>query len=166
MNNTAVIINELNPIAATLRDREEQISGIKRDVLTRMGEGLGLMAEQGRDITLAKTKLGKAFRWGEWLRIHVPNLPEGLAGKYERIANEQLADPRQCVFAFLPPNESTGKADEPRLNPAAWETALGYVGKLRRTLRDSPITQWPEEQRRLAASELEPLARVLWPERF
>ncbi len=165
MNNTLQTVKELTPIAKTLREREEQITSIKRDVISRMSEGLGLMADQGRDLLLAKTKLGKTFRWSEWLKANVPNLPETTASKYERIATEQLADPRQCVFAFLPAPEKQG-ATEQRDTPSPWESVYKHAWSMRKVIRDNPPDQWPQEQRTLAAKELEPLAKVLWPDKF
>ena len=164
MNDKLASINELAPIAKRMRDREERILHQRNKAIAEIGETVALIQEQGRDIVMAKTKLGKALRWSEWLENHVPTLPEALAARYERVATEQLSDPRQCVFAFLPPAEREPKPE--RTAPASWETAWGYVHKLTKVIRDEPITTWPAEQVAATRAEIEPLARLLWPERF
>ena len=149
-----------------MRERQELIEAGKRDVFGRIGELVGLAAEQGQDCLLAKTKLNGELKWSDWLRAHVPQLNEQDAAKYERISTEQMIDPRQCVFAFLPASERPASTALQRTPPAAFEVFAGYVVKLKATLRDNPISEW--DQSRLASTrrELEPLARELWPERF
>lgn len=157
-------INDLQPIAQRMRERQESIEADKRDVFGRIANLIGLAAEQGQDCLLAKTKLGKHLRWSDWLRAHVPQLSEDDAAKYERISTEQLVDPRQCVFAFLPPAER--KAIEQRLPAKPFEVVCGCITKLKSTLRDEPIDQWPQDRLEIARGELEPVVKVLWPNRF
>ena len=164
MNEKHIAINDLQPIARRLREREEVIAAKKRAVFEHIGELTGLAAEQGQDLLLAKTKLGKHLRWSEWLGAHVPNLPEQQASKYERIATEQLRDPRQCVFAFLPPIEKD--ITPARTPPKVWERVWGFVHKVQSALRDAPLEKWPENQVEQTKREIEPVAKALWPEKF
>jgi len=164
MNDKLAAINELAPLAKRMREREENIQRQRNKAVAEIGETVALIQEQGRDIVAAKAKLGKAVRWSEWLVNHVPTLPEALASRYERVATEQLTDPRQCVFAVLLPENREPKPE--RIEPAAWETAWGYVHKLARVIRDEPFEKWPDAQVRATRAEIEPLAKKLWPERF
>lgn len=149
----------MQPIAARLREREEQIAAGKRSMMQNMTDLVVLAGDQGRDILLAKTKLGKALRWSDWLGSHVPNLPESQAAKYERVATEQLTDPRQCVFAFLPPAEHEPKAE--RLKPAVWERSWGLASRLTKVVDGAPDTMLNKVR-----TCLEPMARRLWPDKF
>ena len=144
MNDKLVAINELTPIAKRIRDRQADIESGRHKVEADMCDVIASIQEQGRDIILAKSKLGKAVKWGEWLHAHVPQLPESIASKYERVVNEQITNPRQCVFAFLPPSETKAKVD--RIKPEAWEVCWGLTNKLKRIIRDNPTTNWPAEQ--------------------
>ena len=150
--NTLAQINDLQPIAKRLREREEQITSKKKSMLANIGELIAFASDQGQDIILAKTKLGKALKWGDWLTAHVPNMDELQAAKYERVATEQLNDPRQCVFAFLPPsdNSSSTALEVQRIKPAAWEIAAGCIYKFMRI----PIEGWPHEQLENTRGEL------------
>ncbi len=162
---TLAAINDLQPIAKRLREREEQIEAGKTNLYAKIGELTELAYEQGRDLLLAKTKTGKAVKFSEWLHIHVPNLGAQQASKYERVAVEQLTDPRQCIFAFLPPGDEA--RDLPtRSKPAPWEVGWGYASRLISLTKTKPIADWPSQQREYLATELEPLAKTLWPEKF
>ena len=162
---TLTAINDLQPIAKRLREREEQIEAGKRNLFERISDLTELAYEQGRDLILAKTKTGKVLKFSEWLRIHVPNLHAQQAAKYERVATEQLTDPRQCIFAFLPAEE--GNRDLPaRMKPKPWELGWGYMHKLSSIIKTKLLLDWPSQQREYLAQELEPVARELWPERF
>lgn len=157
-------IHELNSLARSMRDRQEAINASVRRVTTDMSEAIALAAEQGQDCLRAKIKLPKGVRWSEWLKAHVPTLDESTAAKYERVSTEHLDDVRQCLFAFFPPAQQKQIAQ--RTPPQPWESAWGLVSKFKRALIDAPIDGWPREQVNAARDELEPVARLLWPERF
>lgn len=165
MSESLQLVKSLAPIAEALRSREEQISAIKQDVAGKMCDGLALMAEQGRDLLLAKTKLAGSFSFIEWLSLNVPNVPQKQASKYERIASEALNDPRQCAFAFFDPAQRSKSIPE-RTGPSPWESAFKHAHSMLKVIRDNPLKDWPEEQKQVAAKELEPLAKALWPDRF
>jgi len=162
---TLAAINDLQPIAHRLRDRQEQIDKGKQHLCENIAELTSLAYEQGRDIILAKTKTGKTIKFSEWLHIHVPTLQLSQAGKYERVATEQLTDPRQCIFAFLP-EADVKKLLPARCKPAPWEVGWGFAHRLHSLAAATPICDWPTQQRDYLAQELEPLARELWPARF
>ena len=157
-------INELNSLAADMRDRQEAICSAVRNVTKDMSDAIALAAEQGQDCLKAKIKLPKGVRWSEWLRAHVPNMDEAQAARYERVSTEHIDDVRQCIFAFFPPTPQ--KQIVERIKPNPWEHAWGYVSKFKRTLIDAPINDWPAAQVEATRNELEPVAKVLWPERF
>ena len=147
MNDKLQTINELAPIASRLREREEQISALKRDMWGNVASLVSTAGEQGRDLLLAKTKLAGGLRWSDWLSAHVPNLPEAQASKYERITTEQITDVRQAIFAFIPVSEQ----DKPkRLPPAPWEPVFGLLGRLSRV----DVQEWPQDQVGLARKSM------------
>jgi len=160
MSHQLATLSALSPLARTLRERQEQIEAKLRNWHGLTADLVSDAAEQGRDILHAKTKLGKHLRWSDWLHAHVPNLTEAQAAKYERIAVEQLSDPRQCVFAFLPPRETEPQVK--RLPPAAWESAWSHLTKLKSAVET--VNTWPREQVELTKAELAPLVKALWPE--
>ncbi len=163
-NDRLIALNDLKGIAARMRERQEVIEAGKTKTMAQIADVISAIADQGRDILLAKTKLGKHLKWSEWLGAHIPNLSESVAARYERVTTEQLSDPRQCIFAFLPPADREQSPE--RIPPAAWEMASGYINKLAIKFRDQPLDTWPGEQVDATRKQLEPLVRSLWPERF
>lgn len=162
MNTNLQIATQLAPIAKQMRERQEQIERDKSDVYARIGNLVALASDQGRDCLLAKVKLGKAMRWSDWLHAHVPNLSEQDAAKYERISTEQISDPRQCVFAFLP--ERTQSEDKPeRSKPSFFEAVLTHTYKLEALAKVQPVDQWPQDQQEAARVRLRPIVSALWP---
>lgn len=164
MNITLAINTELKPIAAAMRARQEQIEKDKRDVYGRIGSLVASAQEQGAAVALVKAKLSKNISFEDWLHAHVPNLTAQDAAKYERINYEQLTDPRQCIFAFLPPAEAKDK--EHRIPPSPREVLWTGVTRLMKAFELANIEEWDETDKDLTRRELEPMARTLWPERF
>lgn len=160
--NALPALTDLAPIAQRLRNREEEITAGKRNMMDNISTLVSLATEQGRDLVLAKTKLGKHLRWSEWLKAQVPNLPEAQAAKYERIATEQLTDARQAVFAFLPAPDRDATPE--RMKPEVWETAWGFAAKLTKLTRDKPIAEWPDEQKEGLWDVLRPIVAELRPD--
>lgn len=163
-NETLVINNELKPIAAAMRARQEQIEKDKRDVYGRIGSLVASAQEQGADVLLVKAKLSKNMAFEDWLHAHVPNLTIQDAAKYERITHEQLTDPRQCIFAFLPPSEA--KEKDTRIPPSPREIVWAGAVKLMKAFEFANVESWDEREKDLTRKELEPLVKTLWPERF
>lgn len=163
-NTQAIAINSLQPIAKRLRDRQEQIESTKAKTINELGELIGLIAEQGQDILLAKTKLGRTLKWSEWLTAHVPGLPEQMAARYERVSTEMITDPRQALFAFFPSEHRS--AAPKRIAPAAWESFAGIVRKAETVCRTQPLNTWPVEQIQQTRAKLEPIVKALWPDKF
>ena len=159
MNDQLAAINALQPIAKQLRDGQEAIESKLRQWHNLTSEMVGDAAEMGRQIVLAKTKLGKHLKWSEWLAHHVPNLPETQAAKYERIATEQLHDPRQCVFAFLPSPERSDAAGVVKPTPSDWVRAWGHLGQFVKALHT--VGQWPDEQKAAARQQMADSVRAL-----
>jgi hypothetical protein len=164
MNTTLAINTELKPVAAAMRARQEQIEKDKRDVYGRIGSLVASAQEQGAAVALVKAKLSKNISLEDWLHAHVPNLTAQDAAKYERIAHEQLTDPRQCMFAFLPPSEAKDK--ETRTPPSPREVVWAGAVKLMKAFELADIKSWDETEKDLTRRELEPMAKTLWPDRF
>jgi hypothetical protein len=164
MNTTLAINTELKPIAAAMRSRQEQIEKDKRDVYGRIGSLVASAQEQGADVAMVKAKLSKNISFEDWLHAHVPNLTSQDAARYERIAHEQLTDPRQCIFAFLPPSEA--KEKDTRIPPSPREVVWAGAVKLMKAFELANIEEWDEREKDLTRKELEPMARTLWPNKF
>src|SRR5262249_27623546 len=112
------------------------LSAAVRKLWATIGDCIVLARDQGADCLTVKTKLrNQVVRFLEWLPAHVPNLPGDTAAKYERIANEQLTEPRECVFAFLPKKE-VPKIE--RMKPSKKKLAWAAVHRLENQLRDLP----------------------------
>jgi len=167
MNNQSLAaIHEMVPVATRMRSRQEEIDAEMRQIVQHMGSAIGLATEQGSDCMLGISRL-RAL-WPAWLHAHVPNLPEKMARKYMRISQEQLRDNRQCWFALFPPSEEnkTSLVECERTPSQAWKITWSLADKLLHVFKDSPIDTWPENQVNLTRRNLEPVARLLWPERF
>lgn len=166
MNETLAAVTELQPIARRMRDRQEQINRDKSNVYEKIGDLIATAQEQGQDILTAKAKLGKKVKWSEWLHAHVPTLSEHDATKYERLTTEQLSDPRQCMFAFLPAADRQADVEVERIKPNAKEFIWRKISTLRNAIKTFNISAWEQHEIELTKKELEPVARALWPEKF
>ena len=159
--NKLAIINELQPIAARMRERQETINAEQTTLNGQISTLVLSVWDQARDCLVVKAKLPRTIKWSEWLGAHVPQLSSGDASKYERILAEQLDDPRQCLFAFLPPAKQTTRSK--RATPPQHELAWACVAKLARLIRDNPLDKWPARQLDLLREQLLPIVRSLWP---
>lgn len=166
MNETLAVVTELQPIARRMRERQEQINRDKANVYDKIGDLIARAQEQGQDILSAKAKLGKKIKWTDWLQAHVPTLSEHDASKYERLTNEQLSDPRQCMFAFLPPADKQSDVEVERTKPNAKEFIWRKISTLRNAIKTFNIGAWAKPDIELTKRELEPVAKALWPEKF
>jgi hypothetical protein len=164
-NQNLSVMTELQPIAKRMREREELINCGKLRVRSEMCDVLAIAVEQGQDITLVKAKLGKHSTWDEWRAAHVPNLTHDDACKCERLSKENTErNLGQWMFIF---NEHKQLADSVnRLPPNEREVLWGRIAKLNSTFTTIDIEAWTEQDKELTRRELEPTARLLWPERF
>lgn len=161
IQNKLSTIATLQDIAKSLRERQELIESKLKKFQEVTADLLGDGIEQGKELALAKAKLGRAIKWSDWLAAHVPNITEVQAAKYGRLATEDITDLRQAVFAFLTPAEVQDTAK--RLPPAEWEKSWGYL----RSLERIKFNAWPSDQQTLAKERLESVAKnmggkVVW----
>ena len=166
-NENLSIMTELHPIAKRMREREEQIKHGKKLVLNHVCETVALGAEQGRDVTLVKSRLGKHSSWDEWRAAHVPNMSLDESLLYERMSKENAErNLGQFFFPFLPSNRTRLEDAVQRLPPNAREVLWARIAKLNSALTTIDIEAWTEQDKELTRHELEPTAKLLWPERF
>ena len=166
-NQNLSVMTELQPIAKRMREREEQIIHGKNNVRNSMCEVLTIAVEQGQDITLVKAKLGKHSTWDEWRAAHVPNLTHDDAAKCERLSKENSQRHLgQWMFIFTPPKEVQEEDAIKRLPPNEREVLWGRITKLNNTLATINLSEWTEQDKELTRHELEPTAKMLWPDRF
>ena len=165
-NENLSIMTELHPIAKRMREREEQILAGKKNVRANMGEVLAIAVEQGKDATLIKAKLGKSATFADWCAAHVPNMSIEDSAKYVRLSQEwteRMAG--QWMFLFQE-NEPRSINEPKRLPPNEREVLWGRIAKLNSALTTIDIEAWTEQDKELTRHELEPTAKLLWPERF
>ena len=159
-------MTELQPIAKRMREREELILAGKKNVRANMSEVLAIAVEQGKDATLIKAKLGKHATFADWCAAHVPNMSIEDSAKYVRLSQEwteRMAG--QWMFLFneaQPHNHDEVK----RLPPNERERLWGIATKLNKAINTIDIETWTEQEKELTRHELEPTAKLLWPERF
>lgn len=167
MSDKLATINELQPIAKRLREREEQIGSKINNVRAHMGDALVLFAEQGRDIITVETKLAGHLSVPEWLKFHVPTLPIERARKYKRVATEQLNE-RQVAFLFYEEDQSQKQLEDTTKTATRkpWDFVWHKVHALTIQLDDFKPETWPAQQFELTRTELEPLMRKFFPEKF
>lgn len=166
-NTNLSILTELQPIAKRMREREEQIIHGKTGVRNAMCEVLAIAVEQGQDITLIKAKLGKHATWEEWRQAHVPNLSSEDAAKCVRLSQEHKERSLgQWMFLFNDPAQHDTDDTTKRLPPNEREVLWGRINKLNNTLRVIDIESWTDTDKDLTRKELEPTAKLLWPDRF
>lgn len=167
MTNNLSILTELQPIAKRMREREEIIIKGKRDVQANVCEVLGHAVEQGQDITLVKSKLGKGATLDQWLAVHVPTLPVDTAAKYVRLSHERKEqDAGQWMFLFVEPQTKQLTETVTRVKPGEREVLWSRIVDLNKVIKASDVARWSEPDRELIRAELEPTAKLLWPERF
>jgi len=166
MNNSLQVITELQPIARRMRERQEEINRGKRDAFARMGDVIASVFEQGQDITLAESKLGKAMTLDDWLSGHCPALNSTEAKRYQRVSKERLTV-EQCRFLFTDFNADVKQIETPqRIPPNPRESLWGKIAKLGSAFKAIDLSAWSKTEIDLTRAELEPVAKKLWPERF
>ena len=166
MNDKLAINTELKSIAETMRSRQESINRDKNNLYGRIASLIATAQEQGQDILTVKTKLGKASSFSDWLSAHVPTLSEKDAAKYERLTHEQLSDPRQCMFAFLPAPDKTQEETVGRTPPSEFEVTWGKTFNFVKAFRSVAVDDWTELQRENVRRELTPIMIKVWPDGF
>lgn len=164
MINETIDVKGLRDCAERLRNREESIKPKVIAGNETICEVLGLATEQGRDLIIAETLLHGRMRLSDWLLAHVPTLSACRAQKYINLSQGKYADPRQCILRLG--DEPKQIEGDRRPSPKAWQSAAGAIGRLWRTVRDAPINTWPPIQVDTARKSLEPIARLLWPDKF
>jgi hypothetical protein len=167
----------LATLGRKVRDREETIGQLKDQFLARGHEYLAEVILQGADLLAAKELAGHGH-FGDWLREHFP-ASDRTARTYMRLASnrqrasdlagsasslEEADSIRQALALILPPPDN-GEPGTARSWPVFIE-AVARITKWVKYVQKEPIDRWPEPNRDRLKTELEPIAKHLWPDRF
>jgi hypothetical protein len=152
----------LDALAREINQREETIATFRGQVVERLNQAGAEIILQGQALLRAKAELPHGM-WMDWLRSHCPKVAIRNAERYmHRAANPCLRDLYHLLCAG---EEEPKKQPEQRAWPAYIE-AIGRASKFIGYVSRFPIEQWPDEGRDRLRSEMEPVAKALWPERW
>ena len=165
-NNVIIHSDELHRLAREINDRESTILLIRSKVEEALRPAGPEIIMQGQTLLRAKVLIPHGL-WLDWLAANCPQLSARNAQRYmARASNTTLSF---FYHLLCDPEPASGEKPPPRQWPPYVE-AIGRAGKLagqvRSLVEKFPIERWPEEGRQRLREEIEPLARMLWPEKF
>lgn len=174
MNNVEVAQNEttLQRLAKEIRTHEETIELLKSNVDTRISDALNEAILCGDKLQEAKKKVGHG-NWLDWLEQNTKNksgepISERMAQRYMLLSKNatrvsDLASIRKGL-AMLTESTTDGSHREPFPLPVqAVDFSKRFANKFLPLIKEGKL---PEPNRDEMKTNLEPVVRALWPERF
>lgn len=164
------LLTDLAAVARRINDREETIGMLKKLALDKAGDALREVLLQGADLLKAKATL-RHGQWLPWLAKNCPAVSDRTANAYMRLASnpQRAADfiaagsIRQALA--LLEERADGEKKETRQWPPYMES-IGRLSKLVGYVQRFPIEKWPREGIEKFREDLQPLAALLWPDKF
>jgi hypothetical protein len=149
--------------------REDSIQEKRTDTVARINGMLCEVLLQGQDLILLKARV-QYGTFENTVTLHCPKVGLRQAQRYMLLASkapdldglDETKSLRQALALCDTPVEQDKK-------PKKWPPFLEAVSKLSKLcgyVKTNPIANWPDDGRAKFRSELEPIARELWPERF
>jgi hypothetical protein len=163
-------MNNLVALARRINDREEAIEALRRQSVNKVNETLAEVLLQGQDLIEIKARCAHG-NWQSWLRANCPKLSLRSAQRYMALAAkapgvERLTESDSLRAALaLCDLEGADQKSGPKQWPPYME-AIGRLSKLVGFVTRFPVTQWPDEGLDKFREELQPIAALLWPDRF
>jgi len=166
-NTNAIAINRAKPLFHEAAEKHECIVHRHKQWAEITGELLNEAAGIGRLLEAARLALHDVdVNYDDVLASHAPNISPKQARKYIAHSKGQI-DPRQLTMAFIAIDRQLPEESETtRAKAAQWEITWGYAKKLTASLRTQDLATWMDVQLKALRSDLEPVARKLWPDRF
>jgi hypothetical protein len=165
-------------ITVSLRQHAENITALaasldlkRKDAATLSADVLCVANSIGSAVTIAQAEIAKAhspFSVWEWIENSVAGMDVELAKRCVKVFRREITDPRQMLLTIALPQTTDEQqhAARPKIEEDAWVIAARGVQKMITAARAVAIDEWPERQRCILRSSLEPVAKALWPERF
>lgn len=162
---------DLVPLARRINEREDVIQAGKQSAITSASAVVAEVLLQGQDMLRVKNSLAHG-KWLPWLAKHCPKISERMAQHYMRLASNpnkvaqlEKANSLRQALGLLEDSKDGKTKGEPKQWPPYME-AIGKLSKLVAYVNKFPATHWPEEGLTKFRSELEPVAAMLWPDKF
>lgn len=163
--------HELHALARRISEREDVIAQLKKNWLDDTSAILREAIFQGHDLIKAKATVPHGL-FLEWLKVNCPRVQNTQAHIYMRIAanlqrgvNLSEADSVRSAL-LLCERAEIERGDKQAKEWVPYLEGLSRFGKAVKFLRDEPINAWPIEGQDQLRADLEPVCKVLWPERF
>jgi len=162
---------QLIQLSRDINAREETLMLLRSKTIDAANNWMCEVILQGDALNQAKASLPHGM-WLDWLRIHCPLLSNRQASKYMLISRNRPrgTDLNEAVsiraaLALCEEQASPAPVSETKSWPPYLE-ALGRIAKFATALNKNPIADWPPEGRDKLRTDLTPIARELWPDKF
>jgi hypothetical protein len=168
---TKIEQRDLHDLAKQINDRQQAIQKSKGQAFIAIGSTLTEAVLQGHDLIKAKAMVPHGL-FMEWIKVNCPTIGYVEATRYMKLAAniarvKDLDEAGSIRAALLLCEQAEINAGErPAKQWVPYLEGLYRFGKAVKFLRDEPVDQWPAEGQEQLRTELEPVAMVLWPERF
>jgi hypothetical protein len=171
MTNSQAITVSLRQHAATITGLAASLDLKRKDAATLSADVLCIANSIGSAVTIAQAEIAKShspFSVWEWIDNSVAGMDSALARRCVKVFRREITDPRQMLLTIALPQtcEDEQHAARAKIEEDAWVIAARGVQKMIAAARSVAIDEWPERQRSILRSSLEPVAKALWPDRF
>lgn len=162
--------NELHALARDINGREDTIAALKGKTIGATNEWICEVILQGEALNRAKAMVPHG-NWLEWMKCHCPLVTERNAQRYMRIAaNATRVSDMEATSIRVALQLCAESGDHPNgITARSWPPyieALGRFSKFAGFVERHPLDKWPDEGRNKLRDELQPVATILWPEKF
>ncbi len=168
---TKEVSADLRTIAKEINEREAAIEQLKTAAVGKAGEAVTEALLQGQSLIKAQKSMPHGY-WEGWLKSHCPGISQRTAQVYMRLAKAQHAadlsgaESLREAMRLLAPIGTAAK--DPKTQWPVFMEGLNRIHGFVKFLKSDghSVDAWPDEGKEKLRTDLEPVARVLWPERF
>ena len=164
--------HNLHELAKAICERERTLLEFKDKAFSFASQAVAEALLQGQQLLKAKEIVPHGV-WLEWLRANCPNVHERMAQRYmslalnpTRVSDLERASSLRAALTLLCEPQENGGVHSPKQSWPEYLEGLYRFGKVLKFVTSHPIDRWPDEGRDKLRSDLEPVARSLWPERW
>jgi hypothetical protein len=171
MTNSQAITVSLRQHAETITSLAASLDLKRKDAANLSADVVSIANSIGSAVTIAQAEIAKAhspFSVWEWIDNSVAGIDVELARRCVKVFRREITDPRQMLLTIALPQTCDEQAREakPKIEEDAWIVAARGVQKMITAARTVAIDRWPERQRSILRTSLEPVAKALWPDKW
>jgi len=158
---------EVKSLIRRINDREDVIQALQQATLGKANDTLVEVLMQGQELLRLKASAPEQWDWPAYLAATCPKLNPLKAKVYMRVASNppRFSDPKQMLLLMCPTDEPKEQTER-KVAPAWFAHLQDMTRWVKSVVKVAPVTAWPKEGVDELKTELLPIAKALWPERF